>query len=283
MNIQSALIKAYDILKSENIDTYMLDAQLLMCKVLKKDKLFIIINKDIKLSLNESENFFEYINMRKNKMPVKYIIGECEFMGIDFSIKEGVLIPRPDTEILVEESINYIEKYKFKNICDLCCGSGIIGLSLAKYIDDIKVMSYDISTTAVEVTKENIFNLGLSEKVTVEISDLLEDAYFKKMKFDMIVSNPPYIREETIHTLMSDVKNYEPYKALCGGNDGLEFYRKITKQSLGVLKSNGVLAYEIGYDQKEEVINILKENGFKDVICKKDLSGNDRVVAGVKC
>ncbi|KYH34926.1 release factor glutamine methyltransferase [Clostridium tepidiprofundi DSM 19306] len=282
MKIQEALIKAYNILKEQNIETYMLDAQLLMCSVIKKDKLFITMNKDFELSKREKDEFFRLVNIRKDKMPVKYILGECEFMGINFKVKQGVLIPRPDTEILVEEAMKYIKELGIKNICDVCCGSGAIGLSIANYFKNVEVTLYDISEVAYEVTKENINNLKLAKSTKVEISDLLEKAIVNGLKFDMIVSNPPYIRKDVIPTLMDDVKDYEPYTALCGGEDGLEFYRKITEQSLKVLKKNGVLAYEIGYDQNKEVKNILKSNGFVDIRCVKDLSGNDRVVIGIK-
>ena len=282
MKIQEALIKAYNILKEQNIETYMLDAQLLMCNVIKKDKLFLTMNKDFELSKHETDEFFKLVDIRKDKMPVKYILGKCEFMGINFKIRQGVLIPRPDTEILVEEAIQNIKKYNMKKICDVCCGSGAIGLSIANYLENVEVILYDISTVACEVTKENIDGLNLSKRAKVELSDLLEKAIINELKFDMIVSNPPYIKKSVIPTLMSDVKDYEPYNALCGGEDGLEFYRKITQQSLKVLKKNGILAYEIGYDQKEDVINILETNGFVDVKCIKDLSGKDRVVIGTK-
>jgi len=282
MKIQEALIKAYNILKEQNIETYMLDAQLLMCSVIKKDKLFITMNKDFKISKRERDEFFRLVNIRKRKMPVKYILGECEFMGINFKVSQGVLIPRPDTEILVEETMKYVKELGIKNICDVCCGSGAIGLSIAYYFEDVHVVLYDISTTAYKVTKKNIDNLKLVKSTKVEISDLLEKAIVNGLEFDMIVSNPPYIRKDVIPTLMDDVKDYEPYTALCGGEDGLEFYRKITEQSLKVLKKNGVLAYEIGYDQNEEVKNILKSNGFDDIKCFKDLGGNDRVVIGIK-
>src|SRR3712207_5383004 len=145
MNIGEVLKYAYDILKKENIDTYMLDAQLLLQKVLKKDKLFIILNRNETLSKDEEEEFLKLINLRKDKMPVKYILGECEFMGLNFYVKEGVLIPRADTEILVEEVIKEIKENNYNRICDVCCGSGAIGVSIGKYIENATVDCYDIS------------------------------------------------------------------------------------------------------------------------------------------
>ena len=280
MNIGEVLKYAYDILKKENIDTYMLDAQLLLQKVLKKDKLFIILNRNETLSKDEEEEFLKLINLRKDKMPVKYILGECEFMGLNFYVKEGVLIPRADTEILVEEVIKEIKENNYNRICDVCCGSGAIGVSIGKYIENSAVDCYDISDIAIEVTGKNIEGFSLKDRVTVEKSDLLTVAIKQNKKFDVIVSNPPYIKEEVIPTLMEDVKDYEPYIALCGGIDGLDFYRKITNQSLEILENNGLLAFEIGYDQGEAVKELLIENGFTDVRVINDLAGLNRVVIG---
>ncbi|GAB6149612.1 peptide chain release factor N(5)-glutamine methyltransferase [Clostridium novyi] len=280
MNIGEVLKYAYDILKKENIDTYMLDAQLLLQKVLKKDKLFIILNRNEILSKDEEEEFLKLINLRKDKMPVKYILGECEFMGLNFYVKEGVLIPRADTEILVEEVIKEIKENNYNRICDVCCGSGAIGVSIGKYMENSTVDCYDISDMAIEVTGKNIERFLLKDRLTVEKSDLLTVAIKQNKKFDVIVSNPPYIKEEVIPTLMEDVKDYEPYIALCGGIDGLDFYRKITVQSLEILENNGLLAFEIGYDQGEAVKELLIESGFTDVKVINDLAGLNRVVIG---
>lgn len=280
MNIGEALKWGYDILKKENIDTYMLDAQLLLQKVLKKDKLFIILNRNESITKDEEEEFLKLINLRKDKMPVKYILGECQFMGLNFYVKEGVLIPRADTEVLVEEVIKEIKETKYNKICDVCCGSGAIGVSIGKYIENSIVDCYDISDIAIEVTGKNINKFLLERRVSVRKSDLLTVAKEENKKFDVIVSNPPYIKEEVIPTLMDDVKDYEPYIALCGGIDGLDFYRKITNQSLELLEDNGLLAFEIGYDQGEVVKQLLIENGFSEVRIVNDLAGLNRVVIG---
>ncbi|MFU0824879.1 peptide chain release factor N(5)-glutamine methyltransferase [Clostridium sp.] len=282
MNINQALRKAYDILKSAGIDTYMLDAQLLLQKVLNKDKLFITINRDFEISLEEEKEYFDMVELRKNKMPVKYILGECEFMGLNFNVREGVLIPRPDTEILVEEVIERIKENDYREICDVCCGSGAIGISIGRFVEDTRVYCCDISDIACQVTEENINKLGMQDRVKIFKSDLLDEAIIKNRKFDAVVSNPPYIKEEVIPTLMDDVKNYEPHIALDGGKDGLDFYRKITEQSLQVLNKGGLLAFEIGYDQGEEVQAILRDRGFTDVKCIRDLAGLNRVITGIR-
>lgn len=280
MNIGEILLKSYGILKEVRIESYLLDSQLLLGRVLNVDKLFIMLNRDFELNHQQENEFLRLIELRKNKMPVKYILGECEFMGMDFIVKPGVLIPRPDTEILVEEVIKHINEKAYTSICDVCSGSGAIGIAIAEFIKGSKVTLYDISEDALTVAKLNIEKFDLATRVNVEYSDLLQEAIHLNKKFQVVVSNPPYIREEIISTLMEDVKNYEPYIALNGGIDGLEFYRRITEESLQVLEKGGLLAFEIGYDQREEVWNILFEYGFKSIECIKDLSGNDRVIKG---
>lgn len=281
MKVQELLCKGYDILKEQNIDSYMLDCQLILGKVLNQDRMSIIINKDLDVEEKYFKEYFKLVELRKLRMPLKYITNKCEFMGIDFFVKEGVLIPRPDTEILVEEIIKEIEQRKFTKICDVCCGSGAIGLSIAKIIDYTVVDLCDVSNAAEEVTEKNIEILSLSARTKFIKSDLLNYALDEKKYFDVIVSNPPYIRTDVIPELMEDVKNYEPYIALWGGDDGLEFYRNITKQSCSILNNGGVLAYEIGHDQAEDVISILTSNGYTNIRCVKDLGGHDRVVIGI--
>ena len=280
MNIQELLKFGYELLKKVNIETYMIDSQLILCKVLNVDKLFIITNRGFKVEEKEINEYVRLLKLREKKMPVKYILQNAEFMGINFFVKEGVLIPRMDTEILVEEAIEEIKGNNYKEICDVCCGSGAIGISLSNYIKEANVICYDISDIAIEVTEKNINMLGLNDRVEVHQSDLLNEAIEKNRKFDIIVANPPYIKESVIDTLMEDVKDYEPFIALSGGEDGLFFYRKLVIQSKKLLNHGGSLIFEIGYDQKEAVMNIMEENGFESVTCIKDLSGNDRVVKG---
>jgi release factor glutamine methyltransferase len=279
MNIGEILIKSYGTLKKVGIESYILDSQLLLSKVLNVDKLFIMINRSFELNTNQENEFIRLIELRENKMPVNYILSNCEFMGMNFIVRPGVLIPRPDTEVLVEHVIELINKRAYTKVCDVCSGSGAIGIAIGEFVKEARVTLYDISREAVALSKSNIERFNLSSRVSEEFSDLLQVAINENKKFQVIVSNPPYIRDEVIPTLMEDVKNYEPYLALSGGEDGLDFYRRITKQSLQVLEKGGLLAFEIGYDQKEQVVRILLKSGFKGVECIKDLSGNDRVVS----
>ena len=209
-----------------------------------------------------------------------FILGTCEFMGLDFYVEEGVLIPRGDTEIIVEEVLNNIDEDAEINVCDLCCGSGAIGLSLANYRKNIIVDLVDIDDIPEKVTRKNIRELELSKRCGFIKSDLLSEVIKKGNKYDILVSNPPYIRTEVINTLMEDVKDYEPHLALDGGEDGLIFYRRIIDESLEVLKENGILAFEIGHDQGEDVKNLMIEKGYYDVKVIKDLAGLDRCVIG---
>lgn len=280
MNINEALIKAYDILKSSDIESYIIDAQLLLCRVLNVEKLYIIMNRSEILTLDKEQEFFKLISLRSCKKPMAYILGQVEFMGINFFVEEGVLIPRPDTEILVEECISIIKKNNISLICDMCCGSGAIGVSIGHYVGNSKVWLYDISDIALNVTKKNISNLYLGEKTNVNKSDLFQLPIKEGLKFNMIVSNPPYIKEEVIPTLMGDVKDYEPHLALSGGQDGLDFYRRICKEGKEVLSSDGYLCFEIGHDQEMEVKSIMKTEGFSDIYSLRDLGGNHRVVIG---
>lgn len=281
MTVKDILYKAYSELKEVDGEFYISDSQILLQYVLKKDRLFILTNMDYEVDDNKCKEYFKYIKLRRNKMPVKYITKECEFMGLNFFIKEGVLIPRPDTEILVEEVMKIIENKKYATLCDVCTGSGAIGLSIAYYEKNINTLCVDISDDAIYVCNKNCEKLKLNN-VTIEKGDLLGKQVQQNIKFDVIVSNPPYITKCEMNTLMEDVKNYEPHIALSGGEDGLEFYRKITEQSSKILNAGGLLAYEIGSEQWESVKYIMEKGGFVNVNLTKDLAGNDRVVTGFR-
>lgn len=267
-------------LKEKDIETYRLDTQLILAHVLKRDKLYIMTNRDVNVSIKNEEKFLEFIEKRANKMPLKYILGETEFMGLDFIIKEGVLIPRNDTEILVEEVLKLIKDEEELEVCDLCSGSGAIGISLAHYRKNIKVDEIDFYPIPEEITKKNIAKHKLDDRVKFIKSDLLKEVIKENKKYHILVSNPPYIKEEEINTLMKDVKDYEPHTALDGGEDGLVFYRRIIEESKKVLKENALIAFEIGYDQGEAVSKLLEDNGFNNIKVLKDLAGLDRVVLG---
>lgn len=280
MNISEALSSGYNLLKEAQIESYIIDTKLLLSRVLNVDKLYLIMNRNEELSKEIEVKFEELLKKRKEKMPIAYILNDVEFMGLHYYVKEGVLIPRPDTEILVEECLTIIKNNQLKTICDMCCGSGAIGLAIGKHMEDTKVCLYDISDTAIEVSSRNQEILGLERRTNIIKSDLFERPLKEKMKFDMIVSNPPYIEEHIIPTLMEDVKNYEPHLALSGGPDGLEFYRRICEDGKELLNPSGYMCFEIGYNQEQETKELLRENGFIDIYSLRDLGGNFRVVIG---
>ena len=267
-------------LKEKGIDTSRLDAELLLGSIIEKNRVYLISHKEDQVKAEDAKKYFDLIEKRRNKMPVKYILNKCEFMGLDFYVEEGVLIPRDDTEILVEEVLKNINEDDEKQVCDLCSGSGAIGISLAHLRKNIKVDLIDYYPIPEKVSLINIEKNDLKDRVNFIKSDLLEKPIEDEKMYDIIVSNPPYIEEEEIDKLMEDVKDYEPHTALSGGVDGLDFYRKIIDQSKAVLKNNGILAFEIGYNQGEAVKLLMEEHNFTDVRVIKDFASLDRIVLG---
>lgn len=280
MNIRDAIVeysKQLDIIS----DTPRLDVEILLQKALGGvDRLYIHLNLSEELEIEQEEIFLRFIEERLKGRPIAYIVNNREFMGLDFYVKEGVLIPRPDTEILVEEIIELCKDKDDLDILDIGTGSGAITVSLAKYIEKSRLTSLDISEIALEIAKKNAKSNGVIDKINFIKSDLFQQIVGTNLKFDIIVSNPPYIRKRDIDELHTQVKDYEPYNALEGGIDGLDFYRNITEQSKNYLKPGGILAYEVGHDQAEEVVKIMQNNGYNKIYIKKDLQGIDRVVIG---
>lgn len=278
MTIKDIIVK-YSKELEEISPTPRLDVETLLQKVLGVDRLYILLNLERVLSEDEEQLFNKFINERLNNRPIAYIVGNREFMGLDFFVKEGVLIPRPDTEVLVEEVIKLAKKKDAKNILDIGTGSGAITVSLAKYLENVKVTSVDISDIALEIGKRNAISNEVDDRINFVKSDLFTNID-KETKFDIIVSNPPYIKREVIETLDKQVKDYEPYNALEGGVDGLDFYRAITKQAKNYLKKGGILAYEVGHDQSEDVSKLMEIDGYTNIYTLKDLQQIDRVVIG---
>ena len=280
MTITELLDEGTKILLNVDKENARLDATLLLGYIIGRDRLYILTHGEENINNNDKKKYLELIEKRKLKMPIKYILGSCEFMGLDFDVEEGVLIPRGDTEILVEEVLNHIDDDEKLDVCDLCSGSGAIGISLAHYRRNINVDEIDYFEKPEKITIKNIKKHKLEDRIRFIKSDLLKVVIDEDKKYDIIVSNPPYIKEEEIRTLMDDVKRYEPHSALSGGEDGLIFYRRIVNESKILLKGKGILAFEIGHDQGDEVKTLMEENNFKDVRVIKDLAGHDRVVIG---
>lgn len=271
-------------------------SKILLKYMLKVEDSYLVIYQDVEVEKDIEEKFYKGINLLKEGKPIQYITNNQEFMKMNFYVDENVLIPQPDTEILVEEIIDICKgrscAFPMKNdklnvgadasvcpkkcnILDICTGSGAIGVSLAKSIENSNITMSDISSKALEIAKKNAEKNNVMERCKFIQSDMFENI---NEKFDVIVSNPPYIKTEVINQLDKQVKN-EPILALDGGQNGLEFYKIIAKEAWKYLKQDGLLALEIGYDQKEEVIKLLKESSkYIDIYSKKDLAENDRII-----
>ena len=276
MTIKEAIGKATIKLKIKNIDSPKLKARLLMQYVLKQNRQYIMVYDDKKLTQAQEEKYFKVIEKLIKEIPLQHITHQQEFMKMNFYVNEDVLIPRADTEVLVEEVIQIAKKINAKKILDLCTGSGAIAISLAKYIESSQITATDISEKALTIAEKNAENNNVEKQIAFLPSDLFEE--LPKEKYDIIVSNPPYIKREVVKTLEKQVQR-EPLMALDGGWDGLDFYRKIIHQADDFLKYGGYLCLEIGYDQKMEVMELIeREEKYTDTYSKKDLYGNDRVV-----
>ena len=276
MTIYQAIKKGTIDLKINGIETPKIKARLLMQFVLGKDRQYIIVHDRENLPKNKIEIYFNYIQKLIAGFPLQHITHQQEFMRLNFYVDENVLIPRPDTEVLVEEVIEIAKKNNSKKILDMCTGSGAIAVSLAKYLENVDITAVDVSKEALKISKKNAINNNVENKITFIESNLFEN--LPDEKYDIIVSNPPYVKKDVLKLLSEEVKK-EPALALDGGTDGLDFYRKIIDKAGEYLSFKGFLCLEIGYDQKYDVIEILENNGcYQDIYGKKDLCENDRIV-----
>ncbi len=276
MKIMEAIKRGMIELKNENIESPKMQSRLLMQFILNKPRQYIIVNDMEELNKADEEKYFNAIKKLRKGIPLEHITHQKEFMKLNFFINENVLIPRQDTEILVEEVIKISKQTNAKKILDLCTGSGAIAVSVAKYLPNCEVTAVDISNDALKVAKRNAINNQVENQITFVSSDMFTN--LNEEKFDIIVSNPPYIRTKVIETLETKVQN-EPYIALDGGEDGLYFYREIVKNAYQYLKFKGYLCMEIGFDQKIDVIELIEnEDKFENTYSKKDLYDNDRII-----
>ena len=277
MTIKEALNQAVIMLKNENIEAPKNKARMLLEATLKKSKEYIMIYDTEEITSKQRDNYIRNVKRLIAGEPLQYITGKQEFMKLNFLVTKDVLIPRPDTEILVEQVIKIAGGINNPIILDLCTGSGAIAVSLAKYVKNVKIYAIDISSKSLDISKQNAELNGVKNNIKFIESNLFEK--IKDQKFDIIVSNPPYIETETIKKLSKDVQN-EPKLALDGGKDGLDFYRKISENGYKFLNRQGYLCLEIGYNQKIAVRKILEnKKRYVNINCKKDLCGNDRVIS----
>ncbi len=276
MTIKEAINQGVIMLKNENIETPKIKSRMVMEHTLKKSKEYIMIYDNKEITREERDLFVKNVKRLILGEPLQYVMGYQEFMKLKFLVNRNVLIPRQDTEILVEEVIKIAEKIENPEILDLCTGSGAIAVSIAKYCKDARITAVDISEKAIEIAKKNAKFNGVLSKIEFIESDMFKK--LKKRKFDIIVSNPPYIPTNEILKLSKDVQN-EPKLALDGGKTGLYFYEKIAKDGDKYLNNQGFICLEIGYDQKIKVKTILEsEHKYVNIRCIKDLCENDRVI-----
>lgn len=275
MNLKEILKYGKEELIKNNIEDASIIAKELAEYIFKITRAQLIANNDMEFSKDQTDNYINSIKKISTGIPIQYITNNQEFMNLNFYVDENVLIPQPDTETIVEEVINEYKEKKC-DILDLCTGSGAIAISLAKYINESNIVASDISMKALQIAKLNAEKNLVRKKIEFIESDMFNKIY--KDDFDIIVSNPPYIKTKVIEKLDRQVKN-EPYIALDGGADGLKFYKIIIENAYKYIKNEGKVFLEIGYDQKNELINLFKENNhYENIYSKKDLGGNDRII-----
>jgi len=278
MNIKEYLRYATNILKNANIETPVLEAGVVLCHVLKCDRTYLYSHDDRMLEKAELDALNYMLGQRTNGEPLQYLVGETEFMSLSFVVSPAVLIPRQDTEILVEKCIELVNMIGKAKVLDMCTGSGCIAISIAHYCPESRVVACDVSRDALSIAKVNSERNGVKNRLELCQGDLFE-AVAGERGFDIIASNPPYIETDVMPELQKEVRDHEPHLALDGGQDGLDFYRKIIAMAPSYLIDGGYLTFEIGYNQGQSVKDLMQRY-FQDIGVYKDISGNDRVVIG---
>ena len=278
MNLENSVKKASQVLKDHNIYSHELDAQIILSDIMGIKREFLITNNEINISENIKKKYDAAIKRRIKREPIAYITGKKEFWSENFTVNHATLVPRPETELLIYRIINFY-KNKSINILDIGTGSGCILLSILKELNSSKGIGIDISAKAIQMAKINSKNLNLINRSKFKVFDLSE---FNIGKYDLIVSNPPYIPSKDIKNLSKDIINYEPKVTLDGGLDGLDVIKKVIYKSNHLLKTQGLLAVEIGYGQYLKVSGLLKRFGFREIVKEYDYNRNVRCIISTK-
>ena len=279
MKIDTAIQQAHTILKKNYIESSLLDSELLISKAINKSREYIILNLDKEIKEDDYINLQKLVAERSKGKPLAYLTGKKYFWKYEFDVNEDVLIPRPDTELIIEQVLKIYKNKNRINFLDIGVGSGAILLSILREKKGFLGTGIDISNKCLDVSKKNAYKLEVYERVKLFKSNIDN---FTKGKYDLIISNPPYIKKLDLNKLDKDVKDFEPKLALNGGLDGLSEIRKIIKKSTELIKKNGKLIIEIAFNQKNEVKKILKDNGFYINAVIKDLAKNDRCIVSKK-
>jgi release factor glutamine methyltransferase len=279
MKLQKAIHDAYQNLKNSNIKSALLDSELLMANVLNESREHIVLNLNKDIAKKDYDNFQNMVNQRSKGKPIAYLMNKKFFWKYEFYVNEHVLIPRPDTELIIEQVLKIYKNKNKINFLDIGFGSGCILLSILKERKNFKGTGVDISNHALKVCNTNAFKLGVKNRVKLYNSDIDK---FVLGKYDLIISNPPYIKNLDLKYLESDVLKFEPKLALDGGLDGLSVIRKVINKTSELLKKNGKFILEIGFNQKRKVNKLLKKKGFYTKSVVKDLAKNDRCIISTK-
>ncbi|MCT4542265.1 MAG: peptide chain release factor N(5)-glutamine methyltransferase [Vallitalea sp.] len=277
--IRNALDDGIKLLRDNKVIDAQIDANMLLEQILQMDKVNIIINGNKEITEHKYISYMRLINIRAKGKPLQYITGYQEFMGLPFKVNNNVLIPRQDTEILVLEAIKCIKENNITNILEIGSGSGCIPISICNECENVRATSVDISIEAISVAKQNAVTNKVDDRISFIQSNLFEKVD-NINNFELFISNPPYIKRNEIVSLMREVKDYEPIGALDGGEDGLYFYKQISKKVKELTNEKSYIFYEVGHDQSEEVKEILEYYGYTNINISKDLAGINRVVSG---
>lgn len=277
-----------DYLEKKGIDNPRLNAELLLGHVLNMNRVQLYLNFEKPLATSELDQFRQFLKRRVSNEPIQYILGETEFYSLKLKVNKYTLIPRPETEILVDKIIEICNKTFSQQdkiiVLDIGSGSGNIGISLAKNVQNAYILGVDIGVETIKTASENAQSHCVEDRIRFKAADVFDDNFFIKLtnKIDIVISNPPYILQEEFDTLPIEVKNFEPYIALNGGKDGLTFYRRLFQISKNILKTDGIIGFEISYNRGEKIKQLAENYSFTNVEIVKDLNGFERVIIGRK-
>lgn len=283
LTVLEAIQLSTDFLAKKGIESSRTNAELLLANILNCTRLKLYLSFDRPLSDSEKEKYREFIQRRGKYEPLQYITGKVEFYGLEFNIAPNVLIPRPETEFLIETVISKYDKNETLKILEIGCGSGIIPVTIAKMFQNAEIYSIDINENAINCAKENADKHQVAKNISFEIMDILaEEAKSKLGEFDLIISNPPYVPEIEFKTLQKEITDYEPQEAVTDFSDGLTFYKRIADLCKEKLITGGSVFFEIGKGQSEQIQNILYDNNISEIEIFKDLQKIDRIIYGKK-
>ena len=282
LTVLEVIKSSTEYLNSKGIESSRTNAELLLADVLHCKRLDLYLMYDKPLSESELNKYREYLKRRGSNEPLQYITGKVEFYGLDFTITPSVLIPRPETEILVESVINNIKTDNEIEILDIGCGCGNIGIAIAANLPNVKVTGIDISEEAIVIAQENTIRYNLQNRINYKCIDILNTSADRLLYYDIVLSNPPYVSKEDYTNLQKEIKYYEPEIAVTDVGDGFSFYTAITLLALSILNKSGKLFFELGQDQSGQVKKILEEHGFEEISIVQDYGHIDRVIFGHK-